>query len=65
MEPTLDQITVMIFTAVITGGFSAASTVIGLKVHINYLKDAITRHESEISKAHERIDDLQKVVNIR
>jgi len=65
----IDQITMVIFTAVITGGFSATATVIGLKVHIAYLKDAITRHEKNIQRAHERIDrvaeDLGKVINIR
>lgn len=66
---TIDQITMMIFTAVITGGFSAAITVIGLKVHVAYLKDAITRHEQSIDRAHARIDevakDVGKIVSIR
>lgn len=61
----IDQITMVIFTAIITGGFSATATVIGLKVHIGYLRDAINRHEDSIKRAHERIDDVSKVISIR
>lgn len=59
----IDQVTMVIFTAIITGGFSAAATVIGLKVHIAYLKDAINRHEHSIKRAHERIDDISNNVS--
>ena len=59
----IDQITMVIFTAVITGGFSAAATVVGLKVHISYLRDAIARQEMAIQRAHERIDTINVKLN--
>ena len=57
---TSEQIITMIVTAIITGGFSAITTVTALKVHINYLRESIARHEKAITRAHDRIDDLDK-----
>ncbi len=53
-----DQLITMIITALVTGGFSTFTTVIALKVHINYLREAINRHEKAITRAHNRIDQI-------
>jgi len=47
-------------TAAITGSISTIATVSALKVHINYLREAIERHEAAIIRAHDRIDNLEK-----
>lgn len=57
------ELTMMVMTGVITGGFSAATTVIALKVHIVYLREHVERHERAIERAHSRIDDIEKKVN--
>jgi hypothetical protein len=59
---TSDQIITMIVTAIITGGFSTVTTVTALKVHINYLRESIARHEQAITRAHNRIDHIDKSV---
>ena len=50
----------IIITAVATGAISAFTTVSALRVHINYLRENLTRHESAISRAHERIDHIER-----
>ncbi len=57
-----DQIITMIVTAMITGGFSTFTTVTALKVHINYLRESINRHEQAITRAHNRIDHIDKSI---
>jgi len=50
----------IIITAVATGAISAFTTVSALRVHINYLREHLNRHESAISRAHERIDHIER-----
>jgi len=52
----------MIITAVVTGGFSAATTVIALKVHIVYLRESLARQEKAIERAHDRIDTIDHML---
>ena len=47
-------------TASITGSISTISTLSALKFHINYLREAIERHETAIIRAHDRIDNLER-----
>lgn len=48
----------------ITGGISSGLTIAGLRVHIIYLRETLTRHESAISRAHSRIDQLTTELHI-
>lgn len=59
---TTDQLVTVLLTAVITGGFSTITTVAALKVHINYLRESIARHEKAITRAHGRIDSIDRCV---
>ena len=52
------QILTMVITAAFTGAMSTFTTVIALKVHINYLREGLQRQELAIARAHERIDEL-------
>lgn len=47
-------------TSVSTGVISTAATIAALKVHIKYLNSAVERLEQAVSRAHARIDALQK-----
>ncbi len=58
----VDQLVTIILSAVVTGGFSAFVTVAGVKVHISYLKEAATRNEKAVQRAHERIDTIDKSI---
>jgi len=58
---------VLIFaTAVLTGAISAGGasilTVAGLRVHVEYLKQATENNDKAITRAHSRIDELQHKV---
>lgn len=55
----MDTIEVII-TAVVTGGTSSVATIAALRVHIQYLRETVTRLESAIQRAHERIDEMQR-----
>jgi hypothetical protein len=55
-----DQLVTILLTAVVTGGFSAITTVGALRVHIAYLKEGQTRNEKATNRAHERIDVIDK-----
>lgn len=50
----------IIITAVSTGAISTFATVSALKVHINYLREHLQRHETGIDRAHERIDNIER-----
>ena len=54
------EITKIVITAACTGGISAFTTVAALRVHINYLRESLHRHEGLILRAHERIDNSEK-----
>lgn len=56
------EIVKILITAVVTGGVSTLSTIIGLRVHISYLRENIDRHEKSITRAHGRIDELKHCV---
>ncbi|NIB44733.1 hypothetical protein HBA55_34455 [Pseudomaricurvus alkylphenolicus] len=55
-----DQIISTILVSVATGVVSTTGTVIALKVHITYLREAIARHEAAITRAHARIDTIER-----
>jgi len=61
-----DQV-MIILTAVLTGAISAGGasilTVAGLRVHVEYLKQATENNDKAISRAHSRIDSLQAANN--
>ncbi|MFV1873476.1 MAG: hypothetical protein ACMZ64_09170 [Oleiphilus sp.] len=52
----------VIITSILTGGFSAISTVMALKVHIAYIRESLARHEAAIERAHVRLDSVERVV---
>lgn len=52
----------VIITSVLTGGFSAISTVMALKVHIAYIRETLVRHEKALDRAHLRLDVVEKMV---
>lgn len=58
----VDNLAMIILTAVITGGFTTMTTVAALKVHINYLREGLKKNESATIRAHARIDQLDKCV---
>jgi hypothetical protein len=51
---------VSIVTGAIAGNVASQRTIAALIVHIDYLRSHIDRHEETISRAHRRIDDLEK-----
>lgn len=51
---------VSIVTGAITGSVSSQRTIAALLVHIEYLRSHIHRHEETITRAHARIDNLEK-----
>ena len=50
----------IILTAAFTGFISTFATVSALRVHINYLRESLNRHELAIARAHDRIDNLER-----
>lgn len=58
---SMQEITTIGITAVVTGGVSTFCTVVALKVHIDYLREHVKRLESGMTRAHQRIDDLVMV----
>lgn len=58
----VDQLVTIILSAIVTGGFSAIVTVAGVKVHIAYLKENVSRNEKATQRAHERIDQIDKSI---
>ncbi len=57
---TTEQLVTILLSAVVTGGFSGIITVAGVKVHIAYLKESVTRNEKATIRAHERVDRVEK-----
>lgn len=57
-----EDVFVVIITSILTGGFSAISTVLSLKVHISYIRETLARHEQAIERAHIRLDSVERVV---
>jgi hypothetical protein len=51
---------VSIVTGAIAGNVASQRTIAALIVHIDYLRSHIDRHEETITRAHRRIDDLEK-----
>lgn len=51
----IETLVTAIGTAVITGGLSAWGTVAALRVHIDYLRSSIERHDVEIRCLREKI----------
>lgn len=49
----------IIMTAAGTGVTSTALTIAALRVHIQYLRETVTRLEGAIERAHKRIDRIQ------
>jgi hypothetical protein len=54
------EIVIAIVVAVITGGISSFGTVAALKVHITYLREHVERLDRTTTRAHARIDGLEK-----
>tara|TARA_R110001599_G_scaffold287356_2_gene489918 strand:+ start:10617 stop:10814 length:198 start_codon:yes stop_codon:yes gene_type:complete len=57
-----DAIIMVIITSILTGGFSAISTVMALKVHIDYIRESLTRHEHAIDRAHKRLNSIERMI---
>jgi hypothetical protein len=56
----LIAVLVSVVTGAISGSVSSQRTIAALLVHIEYLRSHIHRHEETISRAHQRIDNLEK-----
>lgn len=54
----MNDIALAILSSVLTGFLSTGLTVAALKVHIQYLRDHVERHEKAIQRAHRRIDSI-------
>lgn len=58
-----DELTTIILTALVSGAITAIGssilTIAGLRVQIKYLEQADERHEKGITRAHQRIDEIQ------
>lgn len=54
------SVLVSIVTGAITGSVSSQRTIAALLVHIEYLRSHIHRHEETITRAHLRIDNLER-----
>lgn len=50
----------VILTAVGTGLVSSLGTISALRVHINYLRESLQRHEAAIERAHQRLDKVER-----
>lgn len=64
-----EQILLIIVTAVVTSAGSAFATVVGLRVHIDYLRNALKdhadshkEHRDEFKRVHRRIDDVAEKI---
>ncbi len=55
-----NEIATVVITAIVTGTASTIGTVAALKVHINYLRESISLHHQAITRAHMRLDDIEK-----
>lgn len=53
-------VVVSVITGFISGGLSSQRTIAALTVHIDYLRADIARHDAAITRAHERVDRLEK-----
>ena len=53
-------ITEIMITAAITGAISTAGTVVALRVHISYLREAVTDLKQCAQRAHDRIDRIER-----
>ena len=49
----IEEILIPIITAILTGAIASMTTIASIKVHIQYLREAINR-------AHDRIDNIEK-----
>ena len=56
----MDPMISAILAAAGTGIFSAVVTVAAMKVHIAYIRETLEKHYQTISRAHQRIDELEK-----
>lgn len=54
------EIIIAVVTAVVTGAIAAFGTVAALKVHITYLREHIDRLYAASTRAHTRIDGLER-----
>lgn len=64
-----EQILLIIVTAVVTSAGSAFATVVGLRVHIDYIRTALKdhadvhkEHRDEFKRVHRRIDDVAEKI---
>lgn len=67
-----EQIFLIIVTAIVTSAGSALATVVGLRVHIDYIRTALKdhadvhkEHRDEFKRVHRRIDDVQERITER
>lgn len=56
----IEQVFLIVFTALVTAGLGSLVTVGALKVHIVYLREGLGRVEDSATRAHKRIDALEK-----
>lgn len=58
----MTEVQTMIVASVITGLVSSLGTVAALKVHISYLKESIAELKNTTLRAHQRIDEHEKLL---
>jgi hypothetical protein len=62
-EHLFGAVMVSIITGAIAGSVASQRTIAALIVHVEYLRSHIDRHESTISRAHQRIDEIERRVS--
>lgn len=64
-----EQIFLIIVTALVTSAGSALATVVGLRVHIDYIRARVEldhqEHRDEFKRVHRRIDEVQERITER
>ena len=58
---TSDQVFTAVVTAIASGAVSSVSAVVALRVHVHWLERSLTELKASLGRAHQRIDDLQRV----
>lgn len=65
-----EQLILIVITAIVTSAGSAMATVVGLRVHIDYIRTALKdhadvhkEHRDEFKRVHRRIDDVQERIS--
>lgn len=57
---SVEQIAISVLTIVLSSVGSAIATSIAHKIHIEWIREELKRHQTAITRAHERISDAEK-----